>query len=78
MSDPLPEDTVLVASRSPAVYHTTRCKHVAAGHLTKSRTWAERSRVDECTVCAGTADTPEGSTFDSPAHELRKEARADD
>jgi len=42
------------------------------------RTWAERSRVDECTVCAGTADTPEGSTFDSPAHELRKEARADD
>lgn len=78
MSDPLPEDTVLVAPRSPSVYHTTRCKHVWDKHIEKSRTWAERSRVDECTVCAGTADTPAGGTFDSPAHELRKEARADD
>ena len=80
MSDPLPPDRVLVApiaSPSDGAYHTTRCHHVRERHTERSIEWAVRSRLSECSVCSGTADSPEGGTFDSPAHAIRASHKED-
>ena len=74
MSDPLPDDRVLVAriaSPSDGAYHTARCQHVGDAHIERSREWAHRSRLSECADCAGTSKSPKGGTFDSPAHAIR-------
>lgn len=81
MTDDLPDDVVLVrpsVTPSSGKYHTTRCFKVSDSHITKPREWARRSRIEECSYCAGTAASNRGESQESPAHDLRKQGGADD
>jgi len=52
------------------VSHRPQCFNVTDRHVAKSLEFVKRSRLSECSFCAGTAESNEGKQ-QSYAHEIR-------
>lgn len=73
MSDERKAWVVPQASPSKSKYHTDPdCFNVTDRHVAKSLEFVKRSRLSECSFCAGTAKSNEGKQ-ESYAHEIRGE-----
>ena len=74
MSDERTAWVVPQASPSKSTYHTDPdCFNVTDRHVEKSLAFVKRSRLSECSFCAGTsASAHAGNTQESPAREIRK------